>query len=339
MKKHKRLKILGITIATLLIFFLTINIIPPTKAVETNPFIKTNQVMIAAHRGGAKTNPENTLKAFKSAVNEYKVDIIESDLYLTKDGYLVYNHDEYIDETCNVNGNMTLEEVQQMISDDKTKAHYIKDLTLEELRQYNFGYYFTDKNGNMPYHNLSTDINTLQENDLQIVEVSELFNTFYTSNKNLKFIIEIKDSQEKGYQAVDQLAETLKKFPEYQNQIVIGTFNPEIEEYLQNNYSYLFRGASTKGAASFIITEMLKINLFNLSSFACLQIPMEYDIGITISLDKKMYINKAHKRNIAVQYWTINDENDMKHLIDLGCDAIMTDDLELSSKVINEYYK
>ena len=34
----------------------------------------------------------------KKEFNNY---IIESDLYLTKDGYLVYNHDSYIDETCN----------------------------------------------------------------------------------------------------------------------------------------------------------------------------------------------------------------------------------------------
>ncbi|MBQ2738339.1 MAG: glycerophosphodiester phosphodiesterase, partial [Clostridia bacterium] len=42
--------------------------------------------MIAAHRGGGECNPENTLLAFREAVMTYRVDIIESDLYLTKDG-------------------------------------------------------------------------------------------------------------------------------------------------------------------------------------------------------------------------------------------------------------
>ena len=82
---------------------------------------------------------------------------------------------------------------------------------------------------------------------------------------------------------------------------------------------------------------MLGVNLFNTNSFACLQIPMEYDVGIEIELDKKTYIRRAHRRNIAVQYWTINDEEDMKELIDLGCDAIMTDDLELGRRVIDNY--
>ena len=67
---------------------------------------------------------------------------------------------------------------------------------------------------------------------------------------------------------------------------------------------------------------------------------MSYDIkGIEIKLDKKAYIDRAHRRNIAVQYWTINDKDDMKYLMDLGCDAIMTDDLDAAKEVIEEYYK
>lgn len=73
--------------------------------------------MIAAHRGGGECNPENTMLAFREAVNTYGVDIIESDLYLTKDGYLVYNHDSYVDETCNINGDISLEEAKELCKD------------------------------------------------------------------------------------------------------------------------------------------------------------------------------------------------------------------------------
>ena len=121
MKKHKGLKIFGIILAVIVLFFAVINIIPPKKNVENNPFVveKGELPMIAAHRGGGDCNPENTMLAFREAVRTIGVDIIESDLYLTKDGYLVYNHDSYVDETCNVNGDMTL--------DDGTKIE-IKDL-------------------------------------------------------------------------------------------------------------------------------------------------------------------------------------------------------------------
>ena len=112
MGKHKGLKITGIILAVIAVFFAVINIIPPKKNVKSNPFVvgKGELPMIAAHRGGGDCNPENTMLAFREAVKTYGVEIIESDLYLTKDGYLVYNHDSYIDETCNVNGDISKEE-------------------------------------------------------------------------------------------------------------------------------------------------------------------------------------------------------------------------------------
>lgn len=347
MKKHKFLKTLGIILGTIVVFLLVINIIPPKKAVTNNPFIKeeNEKTMLAAHRGGAITNPENTMKAFKDAVNTYNVEILESDLYLTKDGYLVYNHDDYIDETCDTYPDMTLKEVKDMIKQDSTKAHYIKDYTLEELRYYNFGYYFEDKNTNERlYKNVVAENSEnrqeiLKNEGLQIVELNELFDTFYQTNKELMFIVEIKNEGNEGYLATDKLIETLNtKYPDYKNQVVVGTFHPEIEDYLKNNYPDILRGASTKGAATFVITEMLKVNLFDTNNFACLQIPIYYDIkGIDIYLNKKMYIKRAHRRNIAVQYWTINDEDEMKELIDLNCDAIMSDDLELCRNIIDTY--
>ena len=143
MKKFKALKIIGIIVACIFLFFAVINIIPPAKNVESNPFVveKGELPMIAAHRGGGDCNPENTMLAFREAVGTYKVDIIESDLYLTKDGYLVYNHDSYIDETCNVNGDLALDEVKKLCENEENR-HYIEDMTLAELEQYNFGYYF-----------------------------------------------------------------------------------------------------------------------------------------------------------------------------------------------------
>ena len=334
----RKLRNFGVAILSIAAFMTLINVVPPAKSVSNNPFIKgeNEKVMIAAHRGGADTNPENTLLAYRKAVNEYKVDILESDLYLTKDGYLVYNHDSYVDETCNINGDISYEEMDNLI-DDKSNRHYIEDYTLEELKQYNFGYYFKDKEGNRPYKDLTNE--EVKEKGLQILEVEDLFKEFYETNKDLLFIVEIKNSGERGYEACDKLASALNKYPEYKDQIVIGTFNPEIETYLKETYPSLHRGASTAGAAGFVITEMLKVNLFNTNKFSCLQVPMSYDIkGIEIKLDSKMYINRAHRRNIAVQYWTINDKEEMKYLADLGCDAIMTDDLDAAKEFIEEYY-
>ena len=334
MKKHKALKIIGIVLGAILVFMLTINLIPPKKNVESNPFVvKEGELpMIAAHRGGGDCNPENTMLAFKEAVNTYEVQIIESDLYLTKDGYLVYNHDEYIDETCNVNGDISLDEVETLC-DEKSNRHYIEDMTLAQLQTYNFGYYFENEQGERIYKD-ETDIVAA---GLQIATVEQLFEEFYLTNPDLLFIVEIKNEGERGFEACRILNQTLADYPNYKDQIVVGTFHDEIEEELKTNYPDLYRGAPTGTAASFIITQMLGVNIFDSGDFACLQIPTSYDVGIEIALDQKTYIDRAHRRNIAVQYWTINDADTMRKLIELGCDCIMTDNPKLLKEVLNEY--
>ncbi len=334
MKKHRALKTAGIVLAVIVLFFAVINIIPPKKNVADNPFVvgEGNLPMVAAHRGGALNYPENTLLAFREAVDTMEVDIIESDLYLTKDGYLVYNHDSYIDETCNVNGDISLDEVKALCEDEANR-HYISDMTLAELQQYNFGYYFTDKTGERIYK----DVENIEETGLQIATADELFEMFYETHHDLMFIVEIKDAGERGVEACRILADTLEQYPDYKDQIVIGTFNDEIEDELKANYPELLRGAPVGTAAKFVLTQYLGVNLFDKEDFACLQIPLSYDVGVEIPLDKKTLVKRAHRRNVAVQYWTINDADEMRMLIEMGVDCIMTDDPMLLHDILEEY--
>lgn len=334
MKKFKALKVISLFLTAVILFLATVNLIPPKKNVEENPFIvgEGKLPLIAAHRGGSINNPENTMLAFREAVNTIGVDIIESDLYLTKDGYLVYNHDDYIDETCNINGDIPLSEVEALCEDENNR-HYIGDMTLAELEQYNFGYYFEDENGDRIYK----DETDLAAKGLQIATVEKLFEEFYETDPDLMFIVEIKNGGEDGFKACKILNDTLEKYPAYKGQMVVGTFHDEIETELKAKYPDLLRGAPTGTAAGFIITQLFGVNIFNGGDFACLQIPTEYDVGITLNLDRRDLITRAHKRNIAVQYWTINDEQEMRELIELGCDCIMTDDPILLKRVLSEY--
>ena len=76
MKRKKlitTLIILGSIAALIGVFEAVVNIIPPSKVVEHNVFIKDKDAtkpMLAAHRGGSMNNPENTLKAYKAAVTD-----------------------------------------------------------------------------------------------------------------------------------------------------------------------------------------------------------------------------------------------------------------------------
>lgn len=73
---------------------------------------------IWAHRGASGYAPENTLEAFKLAI-EMEVDGIELDVQLTKDNKVVVIHDETLQRVSNGQG-------------------YVKDFTLAELKELNF---------------------------------------------------------------------------------------------------------------------------------------------------------------------------------------------------------
>ena len=58
---------------------------------------------IAAHRGGARLWPENTLTAFRGAIGR-GVDLVELDVHQTRDGEVVVIHDPTLDRTTTGHG-------------------------------------------------------------------------------------------------------------------------------------------------------------------------------------------------------------------------------------------
>lgn len=71
---------------------------------------------IIAHRGSSADRPENTLAAYRRAI-EAGADAIEIDLRLTKDGHLVSLHDDTLDRTTDGSGpveSITLAEVRKL---------------------------------------------------------------------------------------------------------------------------------------------------------------------------------------------------------------------------------
>ena len=81
---------------------------------------------VIAHRGDSNENPENTLTAFKSAI-EKKADLVELDSRQTKDGVLVVLHDDTLDRTTNAD---------EIIGSTDIK---VADLTWEQVRGFDAG--------------------------------------------------------------------------------------------------------------------------------------------------------------------------------------------------------
>lgn len=85
---------------------------------------------VIGHRGVPSLEDENTVQSAKHALN-LGADIVENDIYITKDNHLIVMHDETVDRTTNGKGKieeMTLAQVKQLST--KTKSRQVP--TLEE---------------------------------------------------------------------------------------------------------------------------------------------------------------------------------------------------------------
>ena len=90
-----------------------------------------------AHRGASGTFPENTLSAFRAAIDA-KADMCELDVQLTRDGAVVVIHDDTVDRTTDGKGEvaeLTLAELKRLDAGAKFKNGAVKEQipTLDEV--------------------------------------------------------------------------------------------------------------------------------------------------------------------------------------------------------------
>ncbi len=81
-----------------------------------------------AHRGASGTFPENTLSAFRAAIDA-GADMCELDVQLTRDGAVVVIHDDTVERTTDGKGEvakLTLEELKRLDAGAKFKAGAIR---------------------------------------------------------------------------------------------------------------------------------------------------------------------------------------------------------------------
>jgi glycerophosphoryl diester phosphodiesterase len=74
------------------------------------------RIILAAHRGDKKRFPENTLPAFEAAIKQ-RVDMIETDVHMTRDGALIIIHDRSLERTAGYEGftnEVSLKEVKAL---------------------------------------------------------------------------------------------------------------------------------------------------------------------------------------------------------------------------------
>jgi glycerophosphoryl diester phosphodiesterase len=281
--------------------FSLIGCVPQQEQIETNPYLikKNAKPWIIAHGGAKDLFPENTMVAFQGSM-AIGVDMLEMDVNLTKDGILITQHDLTIDGVTDGTGN-------------------VMDYTFEALMQFNFGYDFKDLDGNYTYRS-------------QQVEVTKL-ESVMTAFPNTPMMVEIKNREESGRAAAEELWRLIQVH-NFEDKMMVVAFDDATLSYFQeiSNNAVLI-STSEAETKDFVFSSLSAMDYVYSPKASAVAIPME---NSGIDLTKKRVINAAHRRNMAVHYWTIDDKADMKLLIKNGADGLITDRPDLMHEVLVE---
>ena len=312
----KVLKKFLIVVASIVLLWVIIGLIPAPKSVEVNKWLdyrnELNRPLISAHRGGSNLNPENTQMAFDYIVDNKLADIIELDIRVTKDNKLVIIHDETINRTA---------------LDENLEQIVICEQTYEDLLKYNLGYNFETKDGEKPYKDIT--IEEAKNKGLTIMLLEEFLERYKDSN--IKVLIEIKDSGDLANFVVDETMKLLnEKYNSWKEESMIISFTDSVIDYIIKTYPEQSVGVLGYKMIGEIVFQQLGLNALYYANYTSIQTKMSRKVGpITINLATKNFVDKAHERNQTVAYWTINDLEEMRLLIEIGADIITTDSPDL----------
>jgi glycerophosphoryl diester phosphodiesterase len=339
MKNRIFFKIISGLLSLLMVLYLGVCLIPtPHNFQGENPMMKDGSLpILIAHGGGNKEFPDNTLEAF---YNAYSVDpnvMMETDVSITKDGVVILSHDTTLDRKTNATGAIIDWNYTDLIS-EKVDFGYTNqaeddDYELGEVR------HFTNEAGDMVYPrdvkmNLPEGI--LRDDEIFLAtRLEDLLICFPNNRIN----VEIKQSGKVGIDALKEIIRLVEKYDAY-DRVVLASFHTELYEQFKTMKeigrvpeNFMF-SPGTAGVVKYYLLQTLRLDSLFSDKICVLQLPTE-ELGVRMATER--IVNNAHAHNIAVHYWTVNDEDEMRYLIELGVDGIMTDYPHRLQKVLDEY--
>ncbi len=333
---RRALLIAACVLAGILLLYGILVILPrPQNFKADNPMRKESDMpLLIAHGGGNREFPDNTLEAF---YNAYSVDprvMMETDVSITKDGVLILSHDTTLDRKTNVTGAIADWNYTDLMEKrvDFGYTNPTEDQTLSGERKH-----FTTDDGVEKYPvdvDYPAGVEPRDETVFLATTLEELMLAFPENRIN----VEIKQSGELGLRALKEALRLVEKHDAF-DRVVLASFHEELyDEYrrLQKEgevpATFMYSPAND-GATRFVVLQLLGLDVFFGDGMCVFQLPMEQS-GVYLANER--LVKAAHKHNLAVHYWTIDDEEDMRHLVDIGADGIMTNYPHLLKEVYDK---
>ena len=345
----KFLKVLLAIVAVLAVAWLVCFLLPkPQNFALENPMRKTGELpILIAHGGGNEEFPDNTLEAF---YNAYSVDprvMMETDLSITKDGVVILSHDVRLDRKTNVTGAIADWNYADLMAQKVDFGYTNKTKSQVRVEGSDLIKFTTDDGKTVtPLDVTYPEGVTPRDEEVFLATTLEELITCFPENR---INVEIKQSGDKGMECMREILRLLEKHNAW-DRVVLASFHNDIYAEYQRlqkagEVPATFMCSPGLGnAALFYVLQLLELDVFFGEDTCVLQLPTEYEleagpIELEIDLATKGLIDAAHDHNMAVHYWTINDRDEMRMLVELGADGIMSDYPHRLAEVYAEYSK
>jgi len=243
--------------------------------------------MILGHRGAAGVAPENTLLAFARGLED-GAHIIESDVHVTRDGVPVLMHDPRVDRTTDGSG-------------------LLSDLDLVAVKKLDAGYRFAPEDApSHPFRGRGIRVPTLRE--------------AFEAHPDVRFNLEIKAPGRALIRSIVELVVELGR--EDRTLLVAG------EDAIQRDVRAVLAETGARPALGASLADILDVvgaataGRAPTTDSMALQIPAEFAGKPLVTRE---LVEHCHAHGLLVHVWTINEPDEMRGLLGLGVDGIVTD--------------
>lgn len=295
------LRVTAVVIVALIAVYLVLAAIAsPREPAAYTRLLPQGGPAVLAHAGGALLWPDNTLTAFAGAAS-LGADVLELDVHLTADGEFVVIHDDTVDRTTDGTGPVAA-------------------MTMRELRALDAGYRWTVAG---PRADAPTQDYAYRAQGVTLPTLGEVLSAFDGKAVN----VEIKQDD---VGVARRLCDYLRRH-DATTRVMVGSFHGRPLSAFRGACPEVATSASQAEVAFFVALEKLRLSAVLTPPYDALQVPRTFS-GIQVVTPH--FVEAAHARGLDVHVWTVNDEAEMRELVEMGVDGIITDRPDRALRVL-----
>ena len=193
----------------------------------------------------------------------------------------------------------------------------IANYTFEQLQEFDLGYWYKDP---------KTNTYPFRDKGFKIISLEGLFEKLPRIRVNM-------DIKDRFSSAPQDLLDTIIS-SDVEDRVLVGSFHQkQLSRFRKINKA---KRIPTSAGPFEVLAFLTHSLMFTKKRFCALQVPLSLGF-IKIVTEKN--IQRAHKKNIAVHAWTINDREMMIKLLQWQIDGIVTDNPDLLLETLKSQEK